>query len=69
MNAIYVAFDDVSAGQIRINKNGLMARKNKWVPIKREETPIYINKYKITSPAIKRSQFPQMDRCMLLLAV
>ena len=57
VNAIYVAFDDVSAGQIRINENGLIARNNKWVPIKSEERSIYINKYKTTSPAINRTQF------------
>ena len=44
----YVAFDDVSAGQIRINENGLIARNNKWVPIKSKERSIYINKYKTT---------------------
>ena len=27
------------------------------VPIKREETSIYLNKYKTKSPAIKRTQF------------
>ena len=41
VNAIYLAFDDVSAGQIRINGNDLIARNNKWVPIKREETNIH----------------------------
>ena len=29
VNAIYVAFDDVSAGQIRINGNDLIASSNK----------------------------------------
>ena len=38
VNAIYVAFDDVSAGQIRINGYDLITRNNKWVPIKKEET-------------------------------
>ena len=60
VNAIYVAFDGVSAGKIRINGNDLMAKTNKWVPIKREETSIYINKYKAPSPAINRTQFPLM---------
>ena len=60
VNAIYVAFDDVSAGQIRINRSDLIARNNKWVHIKREEASIYINKYKITSPAINRTQLPLM---------
>ena len=31
--------------------------KHEWVPIKREETSIYLNKYKTTSPAIKRTKF------------
>ena len=60
VDAIYVAFDDVSASKIRIKGNDLIARNNKWVSIKREETSIYINKYKITSPAINRTQFPLM---------
>ena len=60
VDAIYVAFDNVSAWQIRINRNDLIARNVMWVPIKREETSIYINKCKITSSAIKRTQFPLM---------
>ena len=60
VNATYVAFDDVSAGQIRINRNDLITRNNKWVAIKRQETSIYINMYKITSPAINRTQFALM---------
>ena len=31
VNVIYVASDVVSAGQIRINGNDLIARNNKWV--------------------------------------
>ena len=57
VNAIYVAFDNVSVVQIRINGNDLMARNNKWVPIRREETSIYTNKNKATSPAINSIQF------------
>ena len=49
VNGIYGAFYDVSAGQIRINGNDLIARNNTWVPTKREEESIYINKYSITS--------------------
>ena len=37
VNGIYGAFYDVSAGQIRINGNDLIARNNTWVPTKREE--------------------------------
>ena len=36
----------------------VIAKNNKWIPVKREETSIYLNKYKATSPAIKRTQFP-----------
>ena len=57
VNAKYVAFDGVSEVQIRKNGNDLMAKTNKCVPIKREETSIYINKYKTASSAINRTQF------------
>ena len=60
VNAKYVAFDGVSEVQIRKNGNDLMAKTNKCVPIKREETSIYINKYKTASSAINRTQFPLM---------
>ena len=46
------------AGQIRLSGSDIIARNNKWFPIKREETHIYLNKYKTTSPAIKRTRFP-----------
>ena len=36
----------------------ITAKNNKWVPIKREETSIFLNKYQTTSPAITRTQFP-----------
>ena len=57
VNVIYVAFDDVSSGQIRINGNDVTARNDKWVPTKREEASVYINKYKIASLTINRTQF------------
>ena len=60
VNAKYVAFDGVSEVQIRKNGNDLMAKTNKCVPIKREETSIYINKYKTAPSAINRTQFPLM---------
>ena len=60
VDTIYVAFDDTSAGQKRINGNDVIARNNRWVPIRREETPIYISKNRTTSPAINRTQFPLM---------
>ena len=60
VDTIYVALDDTSAGQKRINGNDVIARNNRWVPIRREETSIYISKNKTTSPAINRTQFPLM---------
>ena len=57
VDTIYVAFDDTSAGQKRINGNDVIARNNRWVPISREETSIYISKNRTTSPAINRTQF------------
>lgn len=36
VETIYVAFDDISVGQKRINGNDIIARNNKWVPIKRK---------------------------------
>ena len=36
----------------------IIVKNNKWVSIKREETYIYLNKYKTILPAIKRTQFP-----------
>ena len=38
ISAVYLAFDDASTGQIRINGNDVIERNNKWVPIQREET-------------------------------
>ena len=55
METIYVASDDILAWQKGINGNNIAAGSNKWVSIKREETSIYINKFKITSPAIRQS--------------
>ena len=55
VNAIYVAFYDVSARQIRINGNDLITRNNTWVPTKREEASIYINKYRTASLVINRT--------------
>lgn len=36
VETIYVVFDDILAGQKRINANGIIARNNKLVQIKRE---------------------------------
>ena len=46
--------DDKCARQIRMSGSDIIAKNNKWVPIKREET----SQIKTTSPAIKRTQFP-----------
>ena len=55
VRTIYLELDDKCAGQIRMNGSDIIAKNNKWVPIKREETYIYLNKYKTTSPAIKEN--------------
>ena len=57
VRTIYLELDKC-AGQIRMSGSDTIAKNNKWVPIKREETSIYLNKYKSTSLAIKRAQFP-----------
>ena len=54
----YLELDDKCAVQLRMSRSAIIAKNNKWVPTKREETSIYLNKYKTTSPAIKRTQFP-----------
>ena len=46
------------AGQIRMSGSDVVTKNNKRIPVKREETSIYLSKYKLTSPAIKRTQFP-----------
>ena len=35
-----------------------IAKNDKWIPVKREKTSIYLSKYKSASPVIKRTQFP-----------
>ena len=44
----YLELDDKCAGQIRMSRSDVIAKNNKWVPIKREETSTYLNKYKLT---------------------
>ena len=41
-----------------MSESDVIAKNNKWVPVKREETSIYLSKYKSTSTAIKSTQFP-----------
>ena len=55
---IYLELDDKCAGQIKMSRGDIIAKNNEWVPNKKEETYKYLNKYKITTPAIKRTQFP-----------
>ena len=58
VSTIYLELDEKCAGQIRKSGSDIITKNNKWVPIEREETYIYLNKNKATSPAIKRTQFP-----------
>ena len=58
VQTIYLELDDKCAGKLRMSGSDIIAKNNKWVPIKREVTSIYLNKYKTTSPTIKRTQFP-----------
>ena len=55
---MHLELDDKCAGQIRMSGSDVIAKNNKWVPVKREEASIYLSEYKSTSPAIKRTQFP-----------
>ena len=56
---IYIKFDDETAGLKKIGTN-VFAKNNKCVPIERVETKIKIRPGKISSPEIKRTQFPLM---------
>ena len=60
VRTMYLELDDKCVGQIKTSGGDIIAKNNKWVPNKKEETYIYIylNKYKITTPAIKRTEFP-----------
>ena len=55
---IYLELYGKCAGQIRMGGRDLIAKNNKCVPVKREETSIYLSKYKSASSAIERTQFP-----------
>ena len=70
VQTIYLELDDTCAGKLRMSGSDITAKNNKWVPIKREETSIFLIKYQTTSPAITRTQFPvvypghvQFTRC------
>ena len=54
-----------------MSRSDVIAKSNKWVPVKREKTSIYLSKYKSTSSAIKKTQFPlvfplQFTRCRVV---
>ena len=55
VRTIYLGLDDKCAGQIRMSGKDVIAKNNKWGPIKRGETSIDLNKSKTISPAIKRT--------------
>ena len=57
VRTIYLELDEKCTGQTRMSGSDI-AKNNKWVPIKREESYMYLNKYKTTSSAIQRTQFP-----------
>ena len=52
VKTIYLELDDKCAGQIRMSGSDVIAKNNKRVPVKREETSIYLSKYRSTPPAI-----------------
>ena len=56
IRTIYLELDDKCARQLRMCGSDIIANNNKWVPIKREGSSIYLSVHK-TSPAIKRTQF------------
>ena len=58
VQTIYLELDDKCAGQMRMSGSDINGKNTKWVPIKRDKTSIYLNKYKTTSPANKRTQIP-----------
>ena len=46
-----------------MSESDVIAKNNRWVPVKREETCLYHSKYKSLSPAIKRTQPPLVLPC------
>lgn len=56
---IYIAFDNQSAGATKIRSDRL-AQQLHAVPIERVTTEIKTNEKKLSSPVIKRTQFPLM---------
>ena len=55
---IYLELDEKCAGKMRMSESDSIAENDKWVPIERKKTSIYLNKYQTTSQAMKRTQSP-----------
>ena len=60
VKTVYLELDDKCAGQIRMSASDVIAKNKKWVPVKKEETSIYLSKYKSTSPVTERTQLPSV---------
>ena len=54
VRTINLKLDDKCAGQIGMSRIDLIAKNNEWASVKREETSVYLNKLKSTSPVMKR---------------
>ena len=54
---MYLVLGDDFRNCRKMNGSDIIAKNNKWVPIKREEVSLYLHKYKTTSPTIERIQF------------
>ena len=44
VQTIYLELDDKCAGKLGMSGSDIIAKNNKWVPIKREVTSTYLNK-------------------------
>ena len=55
---IYLELDEKCAVKMRMSESNSIAENDKWVPIERKKTSIYLNKYQTTSQAMKRTQSP-----------
>ena len=57
VSKLYVKFFDEEVG-LKSIESDCYARHQNFVPIERSETDIHVNKSNLSSPAIKRTQFP-----------
>ena len=57
ISKLYIKFQDIEAG-LKCIESDPYARHHNVVPIERAETDIHVNKKNLSSPAIKRTQFP-----------